>query len=213
MFRFLFGLLILAVCSSAANAQITAPTPDKAVVYFVRYNPSGFLIGFSYYDGREFIGKFADTHYFRYECEPGPHLFWAKAENRSFIEADLLPGKIYVVEVRPLMGIVAARVRLLPLSGKESFWKRITLIVANKKCTTIVADEELAQVKELRQKRALEGQLKYQKLKDKGKEIKYLAPEMHVSIADFEYVSRKDRKKLKKEQEHREEETKNRTKD
>lgn len=199
MIRILLGLLAFSFWANSAKSQILEPAPDKAVVYFFRYSPTGFLVGFSYYDGREFIGKTANTNYIRYECEPGQHLFWASAENRSFIEADLFPGKIYAVEVRPEFGAVASRVRLIPMSGKEKIWKKVQRLVEKKECSPIVVDQDFETVRELRQKRALEGQLRYQKLKDKGKKIAYLAPEMHVALSDFEYLSRKEKKKREKE--------------
>src|SRR5688500_8701014 len=90
---FLFGLY--SVC---AVAQIIDPAPaDKAVIYFVRPSFLGFAINFSYFDSTRLIGKFKGPAYIRYTCDPGSHLFWARSENRDFVEAEVEAGKIYFI--------------------------------------------------------------------------------------------------------------------
>ncbi|MDX2283330.1 MAG: hypothetical protein NW241_04175 [Bacteroidia bacterium] len=114
------GAFLVAALLSARAQRIAPAPPDKAVVYFVRVSGLGALIPFTYFDGSQVIGKFNGPAYLRYECEPGEHLFWAKAENRDAIQADLQPGRIYVVEVLPIMGIVFARVRLIPVNTADA---------------------------------------------------------------------------------------------
>ncbi|MEM6771871.1 MAG: hypothetical protein AAF597_14920, partial [Bacteroidota bacterium] len=95
-------------------AQGVDPAPaDKAVVYFVRTSGLGAALNFHHYDGDQLIGKFNAGKYLRYECEPGEHVFWARSENRSFVEADLAPGGIYLIQVIPQMGGLKAGVQLV----------------------------------------------------------------------------------------------------
>jgi hypothetical protein len=96
--------------------QNIEPAPaDKAIVYFVRTSSLGFAINFSYFDSTRLIGKFNGPKYIRYECNPGPHLFWARSENKDFVEAEVDAGKIYFIEAIPRMGAIKAGVQLKPL--------------------------------------------------------------------------------------------------
>ncbi len=116
----LITITILSLIAIAGYSQTIAPAPvDKAVVYFTRTSSMGFAINFSYYDSAVFIGKFSAPKYMRYECEPGSHLFWSKAENRSFVKADLEAGKIYFIEAIPKMGAVKAGVNLMPVDPTD----------------------------------------------------------------------------------------------
>jgi len=70
--------------------QNIEPAPaDKAIVYFVRTSSLGFAINFSYFDSTKLVGKFNGPKYIRYECDPGSHLFWARSENKDFVEAEV----------------------------------------------------------------------------------------------------------------------------
>lgn len=112
-------LLSLLLFSFTKGNEITPPSEGKAVVYFVRTSSTGILINFSYFDKDKFIGKFHGHGYFRYECEPGEHVFWAKSENRDFITADLEAGKIYFVDADAKMGGFKARVELMPVNPAQ----------------------------------------------------------------------------------------------
>lgn len=73
-----------------------------AVVYF--FEMSGFRGMFgafvAVYDGHEPIGVVSAGHYIRYECPPGERLFYSLSdENKFFVEANLLAGKVYIIEV------------------------------------------------------------------------------------------------------------------
>ncbi len=39
--------------------------------------------------------------YFKLEVEPGEHIIWARAENRSFVHANLQAGETYLIDARP----------------------------------------------------------------------------------------------------------------
>lgn len=108
------------LASIVAFAQEIAPAPEgKAVVYFVRPSALGMAINFSYFDSTTLIGRFNGPKYIRYECEPGKHLFWARSENRDFVEAEIEPGKIYFIEAIVKMGAVKAAVNLQPVDPAD----------------------------------------------------------------------------------------------
>ena len=116
----IFLLVLTTIMSVVATAQQIKPAPnDKTVVYFVRTSGFGPLANFSYFDSTVAIAITKGTNYFRYECRPGTHIFWAKAENIDFVEADLEPGKIYFIEAEPKMGITKAEVDLRPVDPSD----------------------------------------------------------------------------------------------
>ena len=168
--RYLVIFLML-FAQSGAKAQTVEPAPnDKAVVYFARPNTLGLAINFVYFDGEKVIGRFMGNRYMRYECEPGEHLFWAKAENRDFITADVEAGKIYVVEAIPVMGAVRAGVRLEPINSADYKMKSIQKLLGKK------GPEQLNEIefqKQQRQKESIikSGMEKYAKLKRKPKNL------------------------------------------
>lgn len=141
MKNLLFGILFFIPFFSQSQDIAPAPT-DKAVVYFVRANSTGAMINFTYFDSTKVIGKFNGPRYMRYECEPGEHLFWARSENRSFVRANLEAGKIYVIDVIPLMGAIKAAVKLVPVNSPEYKLKRIQKLLA-KKSSVIFSQAEL----------------------------------------------------------------------
>lgn len=96
---FIAVLFCLNVVTIKAQTTTTPDTPN--------FTAPNLLI-----DSNKVIGKFNGRNYFRYECEPGHHLFWAKSENRDFIEANLLAGKIYFIEALPTIGIMKSAVQL-----------------------------------------------------------------------------------------------------
>jgi hypothetical protein len=172
----LSALLLLSLLP--ARAQRIAPAPaDRAVVYFVRATSLGALIPFTYFDGSQVIGKCAGPSYFRYECAPGEHLFWTKAENRDAIQADLQPGRIYVVEVLPVMGIVQARVTLIPIhDAADRALGRIRRLMAKREPRSFGADE-LAALQQDLQEEIVRGLKHASELRSMDKLHLPLAPE------------------------------------
>src|SRR5690606_10628764 len=100
--------------------NLPSPPEGKSLVYFIRSSGTGALVNFKYFDGEDYLGKFRGKNYFIYECDPGKHVFWVTSENRDFIEADLLSGKVYFVEVRPTMGAFKAAVKLFPVANDDT---------------------------------------------------------------------------------------------
>ena len=174
--------LLLLACIAAItilHAQQVPPAPaDKAVVYFVRISSLGFAINFSYFDSTRLIAKCNGTNYVRHECQPGPHLFWARSENRDYIEAELEAGKIYFVEVQPQMGGLKAAVQLSPVTPDNE--KRIGKILKliGKKSPESFSSEELSRDEEEMQDIIKRGLEKYKEDKEKGKKIEQLEKTM-----------------------------------
>jgi hypothetical protein len=124
MKNFLFFLAIGILFT--IQAQTIKPAPvDKAVVYFVRATGYGGAVNFTYFDSSAVIGRFNGSKFIRDECTPGVHLFWARAENRDYVSAKLEAGKIYVIDVIPVMGAFSSGVKLVPINSTQYSIKKI----------------------------------------------------------------------------------------
>lgn len=165
--------LFLVLCNSLLfYGQNIPPAPaDKAVVYFIRPNALGFgsAINFSFLDSTRLIGKLNGTNYIRYECEPGKHLFWARSENRDFVESEVEAGKIYFMEAFVQMGAIKAGVKLNPVDPMDK--KRMEKIkkLLNKKPAISFSEEELEKQTENFQEVIGRGLEKYKEEKENGK--------------------------------------------
>jgi hypothetical protein len=138
-------LIITLLNSIILFAQEIKPAPeDKAVVYFVRTSALGLAINFSYFDSTKVVGRFNGPKYIRYECSPGKHLFWARSENRDFVDAELEAGKIYFLWASPQMGLLKAGVELLPVDPKdESTMKKIIKLLTRRESESFTEQELL----------------------------------------------------------------------
>jgi hypothetical protein len=166
----------------ASVAQTIEPAPEgKAVVYFVRTSALGFAINFSYFDSTQLIGKFNGPKYMRYECNPGSHLFWARSENRDFVEAELEAGKIYFLEAVPTMGGIKAGVQLVPVDAKDEKKMGKILKLINKKDPEIFTADELASGTKDFEDVISRGMEKYNDEKQKGKMAARLEKTMDYS--------------------------------
>ncbi len=95
------------------------PSPDKAVVYFVRPATVGLAIrGWAFIDD-EPVGVTKGKSYVVAEVDPGTHLFWSKAENVSALEMTVEGGETYYLKLKINMGLVKARIKLLGISDAE----------------------------------------------------------------------------------------------
>ncbi|RZJ31824.1 MAG: hypothetical protein EOO48_00890 [Flavobacterium sp.] len=117
------ALLFVLLTLSAWSQKIVKPSAGKAVVYFIRSSDGAPVINFKYFDGDKYIGKFSAGSYMLYECEPGKHLFWSKAENTDYVEADLEAGKIYIIDAEPQLGLIKAGVKLIPFDDNVNNYK------------------------------------------------------------------------------------------
>jgi hypothetical protein len=168
---------------SAGVCQDIKPAPaDKAVVYIVRPSSVGFAISFTYFDGTKFIGKFNGPRYIRYECDPGYHLFWARSENRDYIEADVDAGRIYFIEAIPRMGAIKAALQLIPLDLKnKKEMSKVMDLLEKKPSETFPASELEAETQNL-QDVITKGMMKYKEEKDKGDVFEKLDRNMYYEV-------------------------------
>lgn len=129
-------------------AEVTPPAKGKAVIYFARTSGMGMLYNFNFFDKEKFIGKFSSTGYLRYECEPGEHVFWARAENSDFMTAELEADKIYFVLAEPHMALATTRVELRPIDPNnkkdEGRLERIIKLI-NRKEPDVTSPQEIAE--------------------------------------------------------------------
>lgn len=185
-------LLFFALLSILSTTLHSQASSGKSTVYFTRANSLGALINFTYFDGDKAIGKFKGMGYFIYECEPGEHLFWARSENKSFVEAILEPGKTYLIDVQPRMGGLKASVKLVPVDKNDHKMKPIQRLVTKRE-PVVFSEEELAEIQEDMTDVIDRGMENYDKKMEKEKDISQLTAEMTITEADL--VFEKKRKK------------------
>ena len=171
--------LIIVTCgmlwvSETQGQNLASPSEGKSLVYFVRSSGTGALVNFKYFDGEDYLGKFSGKNYIIHECEPGKHVFWVTSENRDFIEADLLPDKVYFVEVRPTMGAFKAAVKLFPLANDDSKGVKKLYKIIGKKDPIILDNMEVEAENERLEFYIENGMKKYQADKEKGKTLSQL---------------------------------------
>ncbi len=187
--KLLFVLVCVSISSSNSFAQ---SNPEKSTVYFTRASSLGSLINFTFFDGEIAIGKFKGPGYFVYECEPGEHLFWARSENKSFVEATLKPGETYLIDVQPRMGGIKASVKLVPVVVSEHNMKRIQKLVSRQD-PIIFSDEKLAEIQADMAGVIGRGMENYDKKLEKLEDVEQLHPGMTITAADlvFEKIQKK----------------------
>jgi len=166
-------VLFLFITNFAFAQELDTPKEGKVLVYFTRYDATGFLINFKYFDGDKYLGKFNHGKYMVYECEPGKHIFWSKAENFDFVEAELEAGRVYIIDSRPQVGAIKAGVNLVifnkELSNYDRYKKRIFKSLENGTRYLPSEDDinkEAEEIKDLTAK----GMEKFKKLKSEGSE-------------------------------------------
>jgi len=178
-------LLILLPSLFLFSQSTTDSNPKgKSTVYFTRAKSSGFLINFTYFDGEKSIGKFNGLKYMKYECDPGKHLFWARSENKSFVEADLKPGGIYIIDVIPRIGGIKPSVKLMPVDKNDYKLKKIQKLVSGQG-PQMFDESQLTELQNEMSEVITRGMEKYKQLKEKGKKILQLKPEMTVTEEDL----------------------------
>jgi len=132
------GGLALAVSVAACTATsdymmqprvpvaLVAP-PDAALVVFLRPSGYGRAVATTILDdsGR-FLGDSIGETQFAVSLPPGKHVFLSWAENTAPLRADLLPGRVYYVEVSPRMGFWSTRVQLIALTPRSEHWSYVS---------------------------------------------------------------------------------------
>ena len=164
-------LFIVVLLQFSLHAQTIEPAPaDKAVVYFVRASGLGVLVNFTYFDSTKVIGRFNGPKFMRYECEPGKHLFWARSENKDFVRADLEAGKIYVIDVIPVMGMIKAGLRLKPINSEKYRMKKIQKLLTRKK-SEVFSEKDLESLQKKMEQVIIRGLDKARKMSGKLKTL------------------------------------------
>jgi hypothetical protein len=125
-------LILIAGCAGTSQYMVKAtpvkgPSPNKALVYFMRPSGFGFAVHFQIWDGYRLIGLSQAKSYFAYECDPGEHLFIGIAENKRAVDADLEAGKAYYVITQVKMGGWKARMAFIPVTRYSEFWDKVEL--------------------------------------------------------------------------------------
>ena len=141
----LAGLVLVMGCAGSGKYMVKAtpmggPSPDKALVYFMRPSSMAFLISYQIWDGDHFIGQTQARSYFAYECEPGTHLFLGLAENKVALEADMEAGKSYYVVTNMRVGAMKSRMLFTPVTRGSDLWDKVKEY--EKSLSFIAAEEE-----------------------------------------------------------------------
>lgn len=197
MKRALILLVILLQSLFLFSQDFDSNSKDKSTVYFVRASGLGALINFTYFDGEKSIGRFNGPKYMKYECEPGEHLFWVRSENKSFVEADLKAGGIYLIDVLPTMGGIKAGVILIPVDKNNYRMKAIQKLVTKRESESF-DESKLNRLQNKMSKVILRGMKKYNRIKDQGGKFAQLTSEMTLNEKDLVFVKKKRKKESKK---------------
>ena len=181
---FIFLLISTTAISQIVTQPLDKPSPGKSLVYFVRSNSTGFTLNFRIYDKDKFLVALGYEQYLVYECEPGQHLFWAAAENRDFVDADLEADKVYVIDIEGQMGAFIAGVAMVPFNPQDKGNRKDLYKIVKKERKILFSDikdeDTLDRSENIAQ--ALE---KYSKLKEKNSnKIELLSKEMFFLNAD-----------------------------
>lgn len=165
---------------------VLIPAENKSIVYIARRNTEAPFLKFRIYDGDRFLGRLGVHRFFAYECDPGHHVFAAKSENTSFVEAELEAGKVYLLDVEGKKGILYARVALLPLDKNHKRYEKdkerfLKLVTKGKGELLVDADDQEAEA-EGEEEDVEDGKIlqRFNNLKAKGKKITQLTPDMHL---------------------------------
>jgi len=180
---FLF-VISLNLCNNAAKAQnLPRPASGKTMVIFERPPLTAMAVQIRLFDSSTYIGLMGAGGHLVYECSPGKKLFWATAENRDFMEADLAADQVYLVQVEAVAGALTARVKLQPYNPtnkradkvKKQFAKRIDK-GREKKIGAALGDQTPDRTRQIIEN----GLQRYQTLKQKNKKITQITTDMHI---------------------------------
>ena len=112
------GMLFLSGCASSMMqpaASQAAPEASRALVTFLRPSYFGGAIQFGIWDSDQFVGILEPGSYIQILVPPGEHIFLARAENWSYVHANLEAGRQYFILAKVFPGIWKARVAYDPI--------------------------------------------------------------------------------------------------
>lgn len=85
------------------------PSPGKALIYFVRTQNFGGAISVQLVADKRPMSWIRRKTFVVHECDPGKHEFASISEGGSLLDAEVLAGKVYYVQVAIHMGFGRAR--------------------------------------------------------------------------------------------------------
>jgi hypothetical protein len=142
---FAAGILLISGCASSLMMKVPpmdAPDDRHAVVTFVRPSFFGGAIQFGIWDSENFVGILSAGSYVQYLAEPGEHLFLARAENWSYVKADLQGGKKYFILGKVFPGVWKARVAFDPITKDDGTTRaQIDKWIAELKPTGVIPEK------------------------------------------------------------------------
>ena len=112
------GLLTLAGCASSMMQPVArqpVSTSSGALVTFLRPSYFGGAIQFGVWDSDRFVGILEPGSYIQVLLPAGEHVFLARAENWSYVHADLEAGRQYFILANVFPGVWKARVAYDPI--------------------------------------------------------------------------------------------------
>ena len=128
------------------DGGLARPMRGKALVLFIRPDEYfGKAIATSLYDGDEFVGIHTTNTVVAYQAAPRPHLFMLLSgapAAPAFLQADLLPGKIYYVHIAPRSKWTRPPFHLVPLNPQR---QRETIDAWLREGSLLVIDERARQ--------------------------------------------------------------------
>ena len=128
------------------DGGLARPMRGKALVLFIRPDEYfGKAIATSLYDGDEFVGIHTTNTVVAYQAAPRPHLFMLLSgapAAPAFLQADLLPGKIYYVHIAARSKWTRPPFHLVPLNPQR---QRETIDAWLREGSLLVIDERARQ--------------------------------------------------------------------
>lgn len=118
----LLTLVFFSGCASHHMVQVPSmgpPDNQHAMVTFLRPSFFGGAIQFGIWDSKNLVGVLSAGAYIQYLTKPGEHLFLARAENWSYVKANLQAGRSYYIMANVFPGVWKARVALSPVKAND----------------------------------------------------------------------------------------------
>lgn len=141
----IMGIFLLSGCASSLMMKVSpldAPDNQHAIVTFIRPSYFGGAIQFGVWDSESFVGILSAGSYVQYLATPGEHLFLARAENWSYVKADLEAGKQYFILGKVFPGVWKARVAYDPVTkGDGTTQAQIDKWLSELKPTSVIPEK------------------------------------------------------------------------
>lgn len=118
----LAAILVLSGCSRSIMIRtmpVDGPDDQHAMVTFIRPSYYKSALDVDIWDGEKFVGSIGEASYIQHLAKPGKHLFLAKGESWSYVDANLKAGKQYYVLVKIAVGFLTPRIILDPIVKKD----------------------------------------------------------------------------------------------